>query len=78
MAPLHPPTNSAASALPSTAPYSLHVCNIPTDMGKAGLKNLFAKYGEVTEIFLSEWKERVLAYYFPDLRRCPSPGEFPP
>ena len=35
-------------------------------MGKAGLKNLFAKYGEVTEIFLSEWKERILAHYFPD------------
>ena len=48
------PTTSPASALPSSAPYSLHVCNIPADMGKAGLKNLFAKYGEVTEIYLSE------------------------
>ena len=53
MSPLHA-QSSAAAALPSSAPYSLHVCNIPSDMGKAGLKNLFAKYGEVTEIFLSE------------------------
>ena len=48
------------AALPSSAPYSLHVCNIPADLGKAGLKNLFAKYREVTEIFLSKWtKDRI-------------------
>jgi hypothetical protein len=57
-----PPASSGATSASSMAapplatrlPFELHVANIPADLTRDGMFNLFGKYGEVTEVYLRE------------------------
>jgi hypothetical protein len=44
----------AAPPLATRLPFELHVANIPADLTRDGMFNLFGKYGEVTEVYLRE------------------------